>query len=104
MQKVIQCLRVYFKSYDDTVIDKQVILDVVFLCVCDWYLHNYDAALMHLRAVRHMMWALDLTSGLDQFIQETACYHDVFLSMETSMPPLFPLTWDVPPLTAGRWI
>jgi hypothetical protein len=104
MQKAIVCLRVYLKSYSDTLADKQVIMDVFFLCVCEWYLQNYDAALKHLRAVGYMMESLDLTSKFDQYIQETVCYNDVFLSIETSTPPIFPLTWDAPPLTAVRWI
>jgi hypothetical protein len=104
MQKAIVCLRIYLQSCTDTLVDKQVIMDVFFLCVCEWYLQNYGAALIHLDAVGHMMKSLDLTSTFDQYIQETACHNDVFLSIETSTPPLFPLTWDVPPLTAARWV
>ena len=104
MQKAIGCLRAYLVLWTDTVIDKQVVMDVFFLCVCEWYFQNYDAALMHLRAVGHLTRLLDLTSKFDQFIHETACYNDVFLAIETSTPPLFPLTWDVPPLTAVQWV
>ena len=104
MQKAIACLRAYLVSWTDIVVDKQVVIDVFFLCVCEWYFQNYDAALMHLRAVGHLMRSLDLTCKFDQFIHETACYNDVFLAIETSTPPLFPLTWDVPPLTAVRWV
>jgi hypothetical protein len=104
IQKAIASIRVYLKSCADSIVDKQVIMDVFFLCVCEWYLQNYDAALMHLAAVGHLMKSLDLTSKFDQYIQETACHNDVFLSIETLTPPLFPLTWDVPPLTAVQWV
>ena len=102
MEQAIQHLRVYLKSHKDAVVDKQVILDVFFLCVCEWYLQNYSAALTHLSAVGHMMKSLDLSSKFDQYIEETARYNDVFLSVETATPPIFSLTWDTPALAPTR--
>ena len=102
MNKALKHVCAYLNSKNDLSIDKQIILDVFYLCVCEWYLQNYDAALTHLKAVGHLMESLDEKSLFDQFIWETVRYNDIFLSIETATAPLFPLNWDGPTMPPER--
>jgi hypothetical protein len=103
MQKAITDIRAYLQSCADKIVDKHVVIDIFYLCVFEWYLQNYDSALTHLTAVSHIMNSLDANSKFDEYMQETICYNDVFISIETSTPPVIPLTWDAQPLTTTRW-
>jgi hypothetical protein len=49
MQKALRSLRLYLESYTSPAIERQVFLDVFFLCTCEWYSQNYPMALMHLK-------------------------------------------------------
>lgn len=102
MNKALKHVRAYLTARDDQTVDKQVILDIFYLCVCEWYLQNYQAALTHLKAVGHLMKTLDGNAFFDRFITETVSYNDIFLSVETSTPPLFPLDWDGPTMPPER--
>ena len=94
MNKALKHVRGYLESKSDIAMDKQIILDIFYLMVCEWYLQDYDAALTHMKAVGKLLRTLDSKSPFDQFIWETVRYNDIFLSVETATPPLFPLTWD----------
>lgn len=101
MDKAIACIRTYLQENDGEW-DIQVVLDIFYLCVCEWYLCEYSAALTHLAAVGKMLKSLNADASFDEYIRETVCYNDIFIAVETGTAPLFPLTWDNEPLPEWR--
>lgn len=83
--------------------DRQVILDIFYLCVCEWYEKSYAVARTHLAFVRHFWNSLRPSDSLfDKYIHDMITYNDVFLAIETGAPPLFELTWEPEKLPAER--
>lgn len=102
MTHAIPHIRRYLRQLPRLVMDKQLILDIFYLSVCEWYLEDYQSALTHLRAVGNLMASLEPGSPFDDFIKETVCYNDIFLAMEMGSRPLFPLDWDLGDLSPER--
>lgn len=105
LHNAIRCIREYFASCTGPLStdDRQVILDIFYLCVCEWYEKSYDVARTHLAFVRHFWNSLRPSESIfDKYIHDMITYNDVFLAIETASPPLFQLTWEPQPLPAER--
>jgi hypothetical protein len=102
MTRAIPHIRTYLGSLSAAAMDKQVILDIFYLSVCEWYMGYYPSALTHMRGAQNLLEALSLDSQFDAFIKETLCYNDVFLAIETGHRPICSLDWDREPLPSGR--
>jgi hypothetical protein len=105
LHNAIRCIREYFASCTGplTTDDRQVILDIFYLCVCEWYEKSYDVARTHLAFVRHFWNSLRPSESIfDKYIHDMITYNDVFLAIETASPPLFELTWEPQELPAER--
>lgn len=83
--------------------DRQVILDIFYLCVCEWYEKVFDKARYHLAQLLHFWSTLKPSENLfDKYIHDMITYNDVFLAIETGEPPLFALTWEPGPLLPAK--
>ena len=105
LHTAIRCIREHFSSSTGPLSgdDRQVILDIFYLCVCEWYEKSYDVARIHLAFVRHFWKSLRPSDSIfDQYIHDVITYNDVFLAIETDSSPLFELTWEPAPLPAER--
>jgi hypothetical protein len=105
LDKAIHFTRAHFDKFTAPLSadDGQVILDVFYLCVCQWYEKDYDGARTHLAFVREIWSSLKPSEFLfDKYIHDMITYNDVFLSIQTGQPPLFELTWDPESLPVGR--
>lgn len=105
LHNAIRCIREYFASCTGPLSadDRQVILDIFYLCVCEWYEKSYAVARTHLAFVRHFWSSLRPSQSIfDKYIHDMITYNDVFLAIETASPPLIELTWEPAQLPAER--
>ena len=104
LHNAIHCIREYLTSFTGPFSgdDRQIILDIFYLCVCEWYEKNYDVARTHLSFVRNFWKSLRPSDSFDKYVHDMITYNDVFLAIETASPPLFALTWEPPPLPTER--
>ncbi|KIY01433.1 uncharacterized protein Z520_02985 [Fonsecaea multimorphosa CBS 102226] len=102
MSRAIPHIRRYLQRIPALVVDKQFILDIFYLGVCEWYLEDYDSALTHLRAAGNFINSLDPRLPFDAFVKETIVYNDIFLAAETGRKPLLVRDWDASGLGLQR--
>jgi hypothetical protein len=92
--KAIGCLRDYLSSVDK-MFDKTALLDIYYLCIYEWYMHNYNAARMHLVFISHFWDSMSIASSdFDHYIHDMVSYNDVFLAVEMNAVPILALNWE----------
>lgn len=100
LDKAIHSLRGLLKT-DLTIKDRQLILDIYYLSVCEWYLGNYEAADTHFRFVKTFWRSLEPSSStIDNYLHGMLAYIDGFASpVEPFDPPKSCPSWSVSPST-----
>lgn len=83
-------------------VDKQTILDILFLAVNEMQYGLYDDVRKHLRIVGKLYHLLDLNEHLDRWISETAAHVDNQLALSTNKRPILPSTFDPGPMLPER--
>jgi len=83
-------------------VDKQIILDILFLTVNEMQFHHYDSARKHLAVVAKLYHLLDLNDDFDRWISETAAHVDNQVALSTSARPVLPQTFDPGPMLPER--
>lgn len=79
LSKAIQCLRTLL-TVETASSDRQIILDIYYLSVCEWYLGSYDAANTHFVFLKHLLRSLPRGfSEFDQYVSDMLCYDDSWL-------------------------
>jgi hypothetical protein len=76
------------------VVDKQTILDILFLVVSELQYGLYEEARAHLRLVDRLYHLLDLNEYLDRWISETTAHIDNQLALSTATRPIVQKTFD----------
>ena len=97
LDNAIRCIREHLASCTGSLPadDRQVILDMFYICICEWYAKSYAVARTHLAFVRYFWNLLRPSESIfDKYIHDMITYNDVFLAIETASPPLFELTWE----------
>ncbi|KIW15523.1 hypothetical protein PV08_05569 [Exophiala spinifera] len=84
------------------VIDKQTILDILFLVVNELQYNLYDDARKHLIIVDRLLGILDLNEHLDRWISETAAHVDNQLALSTARRPILKSSFDPGPMLPER--
>ena len=85
--------------------DKQTILDIFYLSVCEWYMNSYDAARTHFSFIRHFWKNIDPQKGpFEKYIHDMVSYNYIFLAVETGQPPFLDLSWEPDPLSKETMI
>ena len=84
LSKAIQGLRALL-TVQMASTDRQLILDIYYLSVCEWYLGSYDAACTHSNFLKQLLRALPPgTSEFDQYVHDMLCYDNTWLSLGAS--------------------
>ncbi|OAP59474.1 hypothetical protein AYL99_06772 [Fonsecaea erecta] len=83
-------------------VDKQTILDILFLCVNEMQYGLYDDVRKHLQIVGKLLHLLDPSQLLDRWISETAAHVDNQLCLSTAKRPVLPHTFDPGPMLPER--
>ncbi|OAL34682.1 hypothetical protein AYO20_06099 [Fonsecaea nubica] len=83
-------------------VDKQTILDILFLCVNEMQYGRYDDVRKHLHIVGKLLHLLDPSQLLDRWISETAAHVDNQLALSTAKRPVLPSTFDPGPMLPER--
>ena len=84
LHQAIQSLRVLLDN-QSAASDRQIILDIYYLSVCEWYLESYEASKTHLNYLTQV-WN-SLVPGLstfDQYLYDMLSYNANFLSLNPS--------------------
>lgn len=100
LDKAIRSLRGLLKT-ELTNKDSQLILDIYYLSVCEWYLGNYEAADTHFRFVKTFWRSLEPSSStIDNYLHGMLAYIDGFASPAEGFDPLRSShSWSMPPST-----
>ncbi|KIX06536.1 uncharacterized protein Z518_04512 [Rhinocladiella mackenziei CBS 650.93] len=83
-------------------VDKQTILDILFLSVNLLQYELYDDVRKHLMIVAKLFHLLDLNEHLDKWISETAAHVDNQLALSTGKRPVLPRDFDPGPMLPER--
>ncbi|KAJ9608915.1 hypothetical protein H2200_006686 [Cladophialophora chaetospira] len=83
-------------------VDKQTILDILFLCVNEMQYGHYDDVRKHLNIVGKLLHLLDTNEVLDRWICETAAHVDNQLALSTGRRPVILNTFDPGPMLPER--
>ena len=83
-------------------VDKQIILDILFLCVNEMQYGRYEDVRKHLQIVGRLLHLLDANEHLDRWISETAAHVDNQLALSTARRPVLPRTFDPGPMLPER--
>ncbi|OQV02781.1 hypothetical protein CLAIMM_07923 isoform 1 [Cladophialophora immunda] len=83
-------------------VDKQTILDILFLCVNQMQYGLYEDVRKHLQIVGKLLHLLDPSQLLDRWISETAAHVDNQLALSTAKRPVLPSTFDPGPMLPER--
>ncbi|KAK5465394.1 hypothetical protein LTS15_001957 [Exophiala xenobiotica] len=83
-------------------VDKQTILDILYLVVSELQYGLYDDARKHLHIVDKLYHLLDLGQHLDRWISETAAHVDNQLALSTAKRPILKSTFDPGPMLPER--
>lgn len=85
LYKALQCMRMLFDTSIDLVFeDRQIILDILQLSMCAWYMDHHEESRTHFNVLKHF-WKVIVPgqSTLDQFIYDSLSYNSIFLESET---------------------
>lgn len=86
LHKAIQSMRLLLDT-EAAVQDRQIILDIYYLSVCEWYMESYAASRTHFNFLKHFWKSIDPgLSTFDQYISDMLSYVDVFLGSKTTEP------------------
>ncbi|KAL2426000.1 hypothetical protein ABEF95_008855 [Exophiala dermatitidis] len=83
-------------------IDKQTILDILFLVVNEVQYGRYDDARKHLQIVGKLFHLLDQNEHLDRWISETAAHVDNQLALTTATHPVIKRSFQPGPMLPER--
>jgi hypothetical protein len=83
-------------------VDKQMILDILFIVVNEMQFGLYASARKHMQVVGRLYHLLDLNESLDRWISETAAHVDNQLALTTGQRPVLPYTFDPGPMLPER--
>jgi hypothetical protein len=83
-------------------VDKQTILDILFLCVNELQYARYNDVRKNLNIVGKLLRLLDMNEHLDRWISETAAHVDNQLALSTGTRPVIPYTFDPGPMLPER--
>lgn len=83
-------------------VDKQTILDILFLAVNELQYSRFEDARRHLNIVGKLYHLLDLNEHLDRWISETAAHVDNQLALSTARRPVLERTFDPGPMLPER--
>ena len=101
--RTIQAMRSHFSSTSEEV-TSMLLLDMLYLCIAEWYRSNYSAAVTHLKVVFSMSSKLDVSKPLDRYVWELIHFYDVFIALDTGNPPVLPLIWQQSRLSTSRML
>lgn len=88
LHKAIQYLRVLLSGHSVSQ-DRQLILDIYYLSVCEFYMGSYEACRTHFNVLRHFWKSLaPRSSAVDQYIYDMLNYNGAFLSLESTARPM----------------
>lgn len=104
MAKSLRALRRYFSDISDANTDQQIILDILFLSVAEFWLQNYVAMRTHLRMILHIVKSLGGFDKVSPYIREACCLTELPFAMKTGGVPIFPLSWDPGSIEYDRWV
>ena len=94
LQKAIHSLRTTLAD-PCALNDKQVVLDIFFLAVCQWYMQDFDASRIHFVSIHNLWKAIDpQRSAIEKYVHSMVRSNDIFLAIEAEQPPLF----EIPPM------
>jgi hypothetical protein len=102
MYKAIQALRKHLHS-ESVVLDQATILDIFWLFQAESYSRNYDASMVHLRIVKQLVAAIGGFRVLDRYKMESIMFGDIFVSIETFVPPIFEFVYDQVDLSPRKY-
>lgn len=83
-------------------VDKQTILDILFICVNEMQYGRYADVRKHLNIVGKLLHLLDTNELLDRWISETAAHVDNQLALSTGKRPVILNTFDPGPMLPER--
>ena len=83
-------------------VDKQTILDILFICVNELQYGRYEEVKKHLSIVGRLLHLLDTHEHLDRWISETAAHVDNQFALSTGKRPVIPNTFDPGPMLPER--
>jgi len=84
------------------IVDKQTILDLLYLVVNEIQYGDFDDARRHLQIVGKLYQLLDMNEYLDRWISETAAHVDNQLALSTGRRPVLPYEFDPGPMLPER--
>jgi hypothetical protein len=84
------------------IVDKQTILDLLYLVVNEIQYGYFDDARRHLEIVGKLYGLLDSNEYLDRWISETAAHVDNQLALSTGSLPVLPYDFDPGPMLPER--
>jgi hypothetical protein len=90
------------KSSKSGVVDRTVILDILFLVVGEIGTGDYESARKHLEVVSGLYHLLDVRQNLDFWISESCAHVDNQLALSSGSHPIFPQSFDPGPLLPER--
>lgn len=90
------------RSSHSGVVDKQTILDILFLSVNEMQYGRYENVRQHLQVVAKLYHLLDLNVHYDRWVSETAAHVDNQLALSTGRRPILPFNFDPGPMLPER--
>ena len=97
MSKALRTMRMYFAQVSAGPFDHQVILDIFFVSLAEFFRKNFAAMRIHLRMVHHIVDSLGGWDRVSQYIREVCCYTELCFALRTGEMPLFEMMWDPGP-------
>jgi hypothetical protein len=84
----------------------ETIQDIFWQFICECYARHYQAAMVHMRATRHLVERMGGFAQLNRYMTESLCIGSILISIETFDAPPFTLFLDPGelPLSRMSWI
>ncbi len=90
--KALALLRERIPRYQNSGEKWKIMLDVLRLYVCEWYLRDEEAARVHLAFFAHLWNSLDIDhSTFDLHVHNVISLNDIILAAHMGRPPVLPL-------------
>ncbi|RVX66517.1 hypothetical protein B0A52_09802 [Exophiala mesophila] len=83
-------------------VDKQTLMDLVFIIVSETQYGLFDEARKHLQVIARLHHLLDPNIYLDHWISESTAHVDNQLALMTGQPPVLPFDFDPGPMLPER--
>ena len=94
MSKALQALREHFAQLSAPPMDQQVLLDIIWVSLAEFFRRNFAAVRTHLRMLRYIVKEHGGFSNVSQYIREVCCYTELCFALRMGEMPVFELTWD----------